>query len=308
MNYYLKQNPAIILLISCLFVAGCSAIHGGAALEVAIHDGGEKSEDNYDVNMNSEYSTDLRSPAIKEKEIEAFNPIVPQENPRDEISASKKKNELEEIMIPIKILNRDKIDKSLSINDYKKAVVTILTTAGHGSGFIVTEDGYVLTNQHVVGEERFVNVKLVTGREVSGEVVRIDKIGDVALIKLEEDLYPYVLLGNSSFLDIGEEVYAVGTPLEEEFSQTVTKGIVNSFRMEKGFRYIQSDVTVRGGDSGGPLVSLHNGVVGICVVGHGFLDSTIGRGLNQFIPIEDAITMLNINDKKIAIQNIEELI
>jgi S1-C subfamily serine protease len=109
-------------------------------------------------------------------------------------------------------------------------------------------------------------------------------------------------------LNIDDEVYAIGAPLEEEFSHTVTKGIVSSFRMEKGLRFIQSDVTVHGGNKGGPLVSLQNGVVGICVSGHSFLDSNIAAGLNEFIPIEDAITMLNINNEEITIQNIEEII
>jgi len=305
MNNHLKPDLTIILLLTYLSVTGCSAILGGTASGVAIHGAEIKSENNYVANINSKHSPDVQSPTLKE--IEALNPIVPQENPGNEISAGKRKTELEEIMIPIKILKRDEIDKRLSINDYQNAVVTIHTTAGHGSGFIITEDGYVITNQHVVGGAKFANVKLVTGREVTGEVIRKDKLGNVALIKLEKDLYPYVLLGNSSLLDIGEAVYAIGAPLEE-LSQTVTNGIVSSFRMEKGVRYIQSDVTVHGGNSGGPLVSLQNGVVGICVAGHSFLDSNRGRELNQFIPIEDALTMLNINDEEITIQNIDEII
>jgi S1-C subfamily serine protease len=306
MDNHLKSNLTIILLLSYLFVTGCSGMRGGAAPDVAILVTENKSEDNYVENINSQHSPDVQSPTLKE--IEALNPIVPQEYSGNEIIAGKRKTELEEIMIPIKILKRDQIDKRLSIHEYQNAVVTIHTTAGHGSGFIITENGYVITNQHVVGRAKFVNVKLFTGREVTGEVIRKDTIGDVALIKLEKDLYPYVLLGNSSLLDIGEEVYAIGALLEEELSQTVTNGIVNSFTMEKGVRYIQSDVTVHGGNSGGPLVSLQNGVVGICVAGRSFLDSNRGRELNQFIPIEDAITMLNINDEEIIIQNIDEII
>ena len=305
LNNHLKPNLTIILLLTYLFLTGCSAIHGGAASGEAILIVEKKPEDNYTANINFKHSTDLQSPTITE--IEALDPIVRQENLDNEISTSKRKTELEEIMIPIKMLKRDQLDKKSSINDYQNAVVTILTKAGHGSGFIITEDGYMLTNQHVVGGERFVNIKFVTGREVRGEVIRTDKIGDVALIKLEEDLYPYVLLGNSLLLDIDDEVYVIGAPLEK-LSQTVTKGIVNSFRMEKGLRYIQSDVTVHRGHSGGPLVSLQNGVVGICVNGRNFPDGNIAVGLNQFIPIEDAITMLNINNKEITIQNIEEII
>jgi S1-C subfamily serine protease len=306
MNNHLKANLTFILLLLHLFITGCSSTRGGAASGEAILIVEKKSEDNYAGSINSKHSTDLQSPTIQE--IEVLDPIVRRENLGSDISTSKKNNELKEIIIPIKMLQRDQIDKSLSIDDYQNAVVTIVTKAGHGSGFIITEDGYVLTNQHVVGGERFVNINLVAGREVKGEVIRTDRIGNVALIKLEEDLYPYVLLGNSSLLNIDDEVYAIGAPLEEEFSHTVTKGIVSSFRMEKGLRFIQSDVTVHGGNKGGPLVSLQNGVVGICVSGHSFLDSNIAAGLNEFIPIEDAITMLNINNEEITIQNIEEII
>lgn len=306
MNDHLKKNLTIILLLSYLLITGCSAIHGGAASGVAIHEPGIKSEDDYVANINSKHSVDLQSSTIKE--IEELNPIVPRENLDNEISTREGKTGLEEIMIPIKVFKREHIDKRLSINDYQNAVVTILTAAGNGSGFIITEDGYVLTNQHVLGGARFVNIRLATGREVTGEVIRTGKTGDVALVKLEKDVYPYVFLGNSSLLDIDDEVYAIGAPLEEELSQTVTKGIVSSFRMERGLRYIQSDVTVHGGNGGGPLVSLQNGVVGICASEHSIADSNIGGELNQFIPIEDAITMLHINNEEIMIQNTEEII
>lgn len=297
---HLKSNLTIILfisLISCLFVTGCSSTPGGTPPGAAILEVENNPEDNHIVGISSEYTADLQSPAMEESE--SLNPVD------NEISTRKRIPELEEIVIPIKMLKKDQNDKRLSISGCQNAVVTILTESGHGSGFIITEDGYILTNQHVVGTARFVNAKLVTGREVRGEVIRTDIIGDVALIKLEEDIYPYMLLGNSSLLAIGDEVYAIESPLEEESSQTVTRGIVSNFRMERGLRYIQSDVTVHEGNSGGPLVSLQNGVVGIYASGHRFPDRYGGAGLNQFIPIEDAITMLNIDNEEIAIQNIE---
>jgi S1-C subfamily serine protease len=303
---HLKSNLTIILfisLISCLFVTGCSSIPRGAPPGAAILEVENNPEDNHIADISSEHSADLKSPAVKETE--APHTVASQENLGNGISTNMSTTERGEIVIPIKTLKRDQINESLNINDYRKAVVTILTESGHGSGFIITENGYVLTNQHVVGISRFVNAKLVTGREVRGEVIRTDTIGDVALIKLEKGIYPYVLLGNSSLLAIGDEVYAIGAPLEEESSQTVTRGIVSSFRMERGLRYIQSDVTVHEGNSGGPLVSLQYGVVGVYASGHRFSDRNGGTGLNQFIPVEDAITMLNIDNEVIAIQNIE---
>jgi S1-C subfamily serine protease len=303
MKNHLRQNLIILLSLSYLFFSGCSTVPDRTGPGNAIHDAGEESKNHHGADVSIEHPADVQFPTVEEKE--ALHSVVPLENLGNGILASVKATELEELVIPIKTLKRDQINESLNINDCRKAVVTILTRSGHGSGFIITENGYVLTNQHVVGTARFVNAKLVTGREVRGEVIRTDTIGDVALIKLEKDIYPYVLLGNSSLLAIGDEVYAIESPFQEESSQTITRGIVSSFIMERGLRYIQSDVTVHEGNSGGPLVSLQNGVVGIYASGHRFPDRNGGTGLNQFIPVEDAITMLNIDNEVIAIQNIE---
>ena len=117
----------------------------------------------------------------------------------------------------------------------------------------------------------------------------------MALVKLEKDIYPYLPLGDSSKTIIGEEVYAIGTPLFEDLSQTVTKGIISSFRVIEDIRYVQSDVAISPGNSGGPLVSLENGVVGICVSGTSLGAITVG--LNYFIPIEEATKALGILKK-----------
>ena len=150
-----------------------------------------------------------------------------------------------------------------------------------------------MTNAHVVGGAKFVQVQFVTGGEITGEVIRKNKARDVALVKLETDIYPYLVLGDSSSVNIGDEVYAVGTPLDEKHHQSVSKGIISSFRVEDDIRYIQSDVSINPGNSGGPLVSLSDGVVGIAVLGY------LGRaGVNYFIPIEEAIKELRIVRKE----------
>lgn len=188
--------------------------------------------------------------------------------------------------------SQEEVEKDKIIERMRGSVVTIFAGEGHGSGFLISEDGYILTNEHVVSGATFVQVKFVTGREVTGEVVRKDKIRDVALLKLEKDVYPFLYLGDSSKIDIGEEAYAIGTPLLEDLSQTVSKGIVSSFRVIDDIRYIQSDVNINAGNSGGPLVSIDKGVVGICVSGVGFGPITLG--LNYFVPIEEAIKSLKI--------------
>jgi len=115
---------------------------------------------------------------------------------------------------------------------------------------------------------------------------------DVALIRLEKDIYPCLTLGNTAALNVGDEVFSIGTPLSEDLSQTVTKGIVSSFRVKDEIKYVQSDVGIHPGNSGGPLVSLDKGVVAVCV--SGITSGPYTLGLNYFIPIEEALGALKV--------------
>lgn len=221
-----------------------------------------------------------------------------------EVPKEKEEEEFKKLTVNyVKIDEIKDISKKTIIERMRKAVVTVFPgeigvhgAEAHGSGFVISKNGYALTNEHVVEESRFVQVKFVTGREVTAEVIRTHKARDIALLKLEKDIYPYLPLGSSSKISIGDEVYAIGTPRRTELSQTVTKGIVSSFRVEDDLRYIQSDVNIRPGNSGGPLANKDQGVVGISVLGY------LGRrgefaGLNYFIPIEEAIKLLKITNK-----------
>jgi S1-C subfamily serine protease len=173
-------------------------------------------------------------------------------------------------------------------------VVTVFASDGMGSGFLISSDGYLLTDQHVVGESRYVRVKFVTGREVNGEVVRSDRRRDVALVKLENDIYPHLPLGESSRVQPGADVFAIGTPLAENFGQTVTKGIVSGYGDEEGLRILRSDVSVHRGNSGGPLLDGSGVVIGLSVSGYMLMPEGVGVGLNAFIPIEEALSALAI--------------
>ena len=177
------------------------------------------------------------------------------------------------------------------INDIRSSVVTVFAGEGHGSGFFISSSGYVLTNEHVVRSAKMVNIKLATGREILGEVLRTDSRRDVALIKAEEPALNYLPLDKNES-SIGEEVIAIGTPLDEKFSTTVSKGILSGYRLENGIRFIQSDVNVLPGNSGGPLLDENGNVIGISVSAlflHNF-----PSGINFFIPINEAINSMNI--------------
>ncbi|MEE9522511.1 MAG: Do family serine endopeptidase [candidate division NC10 bacterium] len=136
-----------------------------------------------------------------------------------------------------------------------------------GSGFIVSQDGYILTNNHVVAEAEEVDVELFDGRSLSAKVVGKDRRTDLALLKVDaEDSLPVLPLGDSDQLRIGELVLAAGNPFGLE--HTVTVGVVS--RKGHGFGrfgffddYIQTDALISPGNSGGPLVNIRGEVVGI---------------------------------------------
>lgn len=180
------------------------------------------------------------------------------------------------------------------VSDSRMGVVTVFAGDAMGSGFLISTDGYLLTGQHVVGQARYVKVRFVTGREVNGEVVRTDRRRDVALVKLESDIYPCLPIGESSRVQPGTEVFAIGTPLFETLGQTVTKGIVSGYGEEDGLRVLRSDVAVHRGNSGGPLLDRTGMVVGLSVSGFLLMPDGVGVGLNSFIPIEEALTTLAI--------------
>lgn len=156
-------------------------------------------------------------------------------------------------------------DGKATIADFVKSVVTIEAEGnGHGSGFFISEDGYILTNHHVVKNSKKVNVILQGGLSFIGDVVRTDATADVALVKLNgQGFRPMRLAGNDAEAGIGLDVLAIGTPTDKTLSQTVTKGIISGNRLIDGMAYIQSDVSVSPGSSGGPMINKNGLVVGM---------------------------------------------
>jgi len=184
-----------------------------------------------------------------------------------------------------------------AINRARLSVLTIYAGQFHGSGFIISTDGYVLTNQHVVGKAKSISAKTLTGREVLGEVIRIDQARDVALIKLEKDLYEPLPIGKSSDVQAGSAVYAIGSPFLDKLGQTVSKGIVSGFQTQDEHRFIQSDVMIHPGNSGGPLITTSGETIGIAARALLTPQGT-GIGVNLFIPIEEALNALRIVEPK----------
>jgi S1-C subfamily serine protease len=167
------------------------------------------------------------------------------------------------------------------------AVATVESGIGSGSGFYISQEGYLLTNKHVVGDDKFVRVKLSTGRSLVGEVVRVDKARDVALLRTDPAPSEALAL-RSDAGTVGEVVYAVGSPFGQSLSGTITRGVLSARRVFEGVPFLQSDVAVNPGNSGGPLIDANGHVIGISVIGTG------AQGINMFIPIDDVMDKLSL--------------
>lgn len=178
-------------------------------------------------------------------------------------------------------------------------VIVFMGNSGHGSGFFITDDGYMLTNFHVVKEAEEVRIRTRSRKEYVGKVVRRDRVSDVALVKFD-NVDVKALPMNLQNPSVSEAVYAVGAPLDfTELGWTLTAGVVSAHRTEEGTGRpkMQADITVHGGNSGGPLVNKQGQVVGIC--SYGRLDQQgVMAGLNFFIPPADALKQLHVVIKK----------
>ncbi len=173
-----------------------------------------------------------------------------------------------------------------------KAVVTVQTEDGHGSGFLVTNDGYLITNQHVVGDESMVKVKFEQGFTLDAQVMKVNKDFDVALLKVQATDLPALTIGDDKALMLGEEIFAIGTPMETSLGQSVSRGILSGRRDIEGRSLIQTDVSINPGNSGGPLLDENGLVIGVATL------KISGKGLEGLgfgVPISVALEMLNLS-------------
>jgi len=163
---------------------------------------------------------------------------------------------------------------------------------GMGSGFIISADGYIVTNYHVVANAEHITVKLNDRREFPAKLVGSDKQSDVALLKIETQGLPVAHVGNSDALKVGQWVFAIGAPFGLE--RTATQGIVSalgrSLPNDSYVPFIQTDVAVNPGNSGGPLFDTSGNVVGI----NSQIFSRSGgyMGLSFAIPINTAMNVV----------------
>jgi S1-C subfamily serine protease len=166
---------------------------------------------------------------------------------------------------------------------------------GQGSGFVIDKEGHILTNYHVISEAQQVEVTLHNRKKYKASIVGVDKSHDLAIVQIKApDLQP-MTLGDSTNLQVGQKVYAIGNPFG--LAGTLTRGIVSSIRQVQepdGLEIdeaIQTDAAINPGNSGGPLLNYHGEVIGINTL----LASSVGQsaGIGFAIPINTAKAVLN---------------
>jgi serine protease Do len=187
------------------------------------------------------------------------------------------------------------------VNQLGEAVVQVRTPGGLGSGFILNDEGFLITNFHVIEGETQISVAVYHQHDGQLEpkvykqvrIVALNKFEDMALLKIEDKEAPkfkYVLLGSADILAVGERVFAIGSPLGLE--RTVTEGILSTKTREfQGELYLQTTTQINPGNSGGPLFNLSGEVVGITN-----MKITFGEGLGFAIPVEAVKFFLDHRD------------
>lgn len=240
--HHLKTLPAVFLTILILFIP--SAGIGAAAIDSRTAALIETAEAFHAVTQKSK-------PAV----VYVYVKKVAEDNPSAKNSSSTFFNDP---------LLHDFFGEQGSKKDHGD--VDSQTSFGHGSGFIINSNGYILTNSHVVNKAKEISVRLMDKREFSARIIGQDEKSDVALIKIEAENLPVITLGDSSSLKVGEWAIAIGSPFE--MMQTVTAGIISatgrsSIGISEYEDFIQTDAAINPGNSGGPLLNIQGQVIGI---------------------------------------------
>jgi S1-C subfamily serine protease len=167
-----------------------------------------------------------------------------------------------------------------------------------GSGVIIRNNGYILTNYHVIEDADSIIVQLSDETIYGATVINADELLDIAIIKIDSnrDNFPVATLGTSSSITIGEGVIAMGFPLGLPGQATSTYGIVSAIRTLWGYNWIQIDAALNHGNSGGPLFNLKGEVIGInsAIIRVYPPDGSAIEGINLSIPIDDAKYLIDL--------------
>lgn len=184
---------------------------------------------------------------------------------------------------------------------YGKAIVASVTVEvdeGHGSGFVISDDGYIITNLHVVGNSDKFNIIFNDETEHEAELVRVNRKHDLALLKIDADSLSSIKIQTDEFSpvnEVGNDVYVIGTPNDVKLGQSVSSGIISGTRNFNDLTYLQTDAKINSGNSGGPMVGENGVLIGIAnakLIGVGI------EGIGFAIPSYVILDALNITVNK----------
>lgn len=199
----------------------------------------------------------------------------------------KKEQEAEFIILKPSDSSPDRLSEAI------EGVVLIKTEERQGSGFFISEEGYLITNYNRIANADEIEVVVSDGSSHEAQLVRKSKLYDLALLKINAESIDFRPLSfNKSIPDIGSNIFVVGSPLSEELAQSVSRGIVSAFRESPdGLQYIQTDASINSGNNGGPLTDENGGVLGIVL---GSIRSLTIDGIGFALPTQQILEKLKI--------------
>ena len=217
---------------------------------------------------------------------------------RDELAAVQKKNNGDSVSGTPNVNPNGQLTPAQVYALNQKSVVLIQTDAATGSGFVLSEDGYVVTNYHVVADGAEINVVLWNSAVHKATLVGYDDNNDIALLKMSGNGFQAVTLGSSDALIVGDQVAAIGNPLGE-LTSTLTVGYVSAKERDVStesatISMLQTDCAINSGNSGGPLFNMKGEVVGITSAKYSGMSSSGAsiEGIGFAIPMDDAVSIL----------------
>ena len=295
-----RRTGNIFVIVLCVIIA----LLLGAGTFFALIDGGKGWDGFVDYIINCDtYSTASAMPNT-DKTGEAAKPAV-QTAPDPEIEKY-----LAQPFDPAKLTSIPDVVEAVSpgvvgiLNYQNKTGKSAPVLAGSGSGFVYTENGYIITNHHVIEGASQLKVSLSNGEVVDAELVGADLQTDVAVLKIEAEGLKALPIGDSSAARVGEFVLAIGDPISaDELSGSVTFGIVSALSREiniEGFvnEYLQTDAAVNPGNSGGPLINLRGEVIGVTSAKYTsagvdeYGQNISSEGIGFALPINNVIEMV----------------
>ena len=282
-------------LAALLAAVAIVAALGGSALTAAIHALGQQ-------NLAQQEAVDaMAQQPDAEQPAEAAKPSAPYQLARRPLPAELPSNDGGKTLTPKQVYKMNVgavcgIATQVTTNVWGQTA----TTSCAGSGFVLTQDGYIVTNNHVVSDadEGTIVVRLYSGEEYTADVVGTDSMNDVALLKIETEGLQTVTIGDSDEIEVGEIVEAIGNPLGE-LTFTMTAGYISALDREINadgtpINMLQTDAAINSGNSGGPLFDMNGNVIGITtakVSGETESGVTI-EGIGFAIPINDVLRVV----------------